>query len=221
MNKDGLYPLIVLGGGGHASVLVEILQDQGREIIAVVSPDDITSRSIFSGLQWLCSDNEVLKNYSKDSVRLVNGIGMLPNSKHRKAVGEYYSSLGYKFERIISSSAIVSDYSVLEEGTQVLHFGLVNTGASIGRHSIVNDGAIVEHDSKIGAFNHICPKATVCGQVKTGDDTFVGAGATIIQGIVVPSGSVVGAGVTVSNRYAIDHNYGAFSKTNVTGTGND
>ena len=34
-------PIVILGSGGHASVLAEILLNEGREIVAVVSPEPI------------------------------------------------------------------------------------------------------------------------------------------------------------------------------------
>ena len=31
-------PLVIIGGGGHASVIVDILKRQKREIVAVMTP---------------------------------------------------------------------------------------------------------------------------------------------------------------------------------------
>ena len=39
-------PLIIIGGGGHASVLVDILRSQNRQILALISPDDVSSRTV-------------------------------------------------------------------------------------------------------------------------------------------------------------------------------
>ncbi|TNZ44854.1 shikimate dehydrogenase, partial [Vibrio parahaemolyticus] len=42
-------PLVIIGGGGHASVLVDLLRNQNRTILAVMSPDDISTRQAFDG----------------------------------------------------------------------------------------------------------------------------------------------------------------------------
>ncbi|MFU7517972.1 serine acetyltransferase, partial [Clostridium sp. HCS.1] len=38
-------------------------------------------------------------------------------------------------------------------------------------NSIVNSGAIVEHDCKIGDFVHVAPGVTMSGSVAIGSDT--------------------------------------------------
>ena len=38
-------PLVMLGAGGHANVLAELLLAEGRSIIAVVSPKEVTDSS--------------------------------------------------------------------------------------------------------------------------------------------------------------------------------
>ena len=66
-----------------------------------------------------------------------------------------------------------------------------------GVNTIINSGAIVEHDCQIGAHAHIAPRATLCGNVVVGDHTFIGAGATIIEGVTIGSNVTVGAGSVV------------------------
>lgn len=195
MNKH--KPLVLIGGGGHASVLADILLDQGREILAVISPDDLSSRAVFAGLTHLTQDEEV-KRFSPESVHLVNGIGMLPRSTLRKRVNQQFLELGYQFETVIASDAHVSRFATIHSGAQILSGARVQTGAVIGEHTIVNSGALVEHDCQIGAYNHIAPRATLCGAVCTHEAVYIGANATVIQGLVLESQSVVGAGAIVN-----------------------
>ena len=79
MNK----PLILLGGGEQASVIAEILLSEGRNLVAVVSPQPIQANSPLAGIRRLVSDDELLKNYSLDDIQLVNGIGALPGQDLR------------------------------------------------------------------------------------------------------------------------------------------
>ncbi|HHX8580950.1 MULTISPECIES: acetyltransferase [Vibrio] len=183
----------MIGGGGHASVLTEILICQGREILAVISPENISQRPVFNGILHLKNDEDVLA-FSKEKVLLVNGIGMMPNSGFKRKINEYFLSLGYQFETVIADSAYVSCFSKIETGAQILPMAIVQTGATVGSHSIINTGALVEHDCKIGAYNHIAPKATLCGQVETQENVYVGASSTVIQGMSIGSGAIVGAG---------------------------
>lgn len=186
----------MIGGGGHASVLAEILLLQRREILAVISPECINHRAVFKGVTHLKNDEDVLE-FNKDQVLLVNGIGMAPKSNLKRKVNEYFLSLGYKFETVISNSATVSRFAKIETGSQILPSAIIQTGAVVGQHSIVNTAAIVEHDTRIGNYCHVAPRATLCGQVEVGASVYVGAGATVIQGVTLASGCIVGAGTTI------------------------
>ncbi|MGR5287479.1 acetyltransferase [Vibrio maritimus] len=187
----------MIGGGGHASVLVDILLSQGRDILAVISPEDIYQRSVFHGIPHLSLDKDVLR-YDKDQVLLVNGIGVMPRSSLKRRVNQHFLSLGYQFETVVADSASVSPFSDIESGAQILPMAVVQSGATVGCHSIINTGALVEHDCQIGEYNHIAPKATLCGQVETKENVYVGAGSIVIQGVVIGEGAIVGAGAVVT-----------------------
>lgn len=189
-------PIILIGGGGHASVIAEILLSQGRDIVSVISPNDIERRSIFKGITHFRKDDDVLA-YDQNQVVLVNGIGMTPKSKLKKKVNEYFLKLGYRFETVIADNAYISLCATIEEGAQILPMAIVHTGARVGCHSVVNTGAIIEHDCHIGPYNHIAPRATLCGEVETGSSVFIGAGAVIIQKITILENSIIGAGTSI------------------------
>ncbi|EKF9298858.1 acetyltransferase [Vibrio cholerae] len=195
MNKH--KPLILIGGGGHASVLADILLGQRRDIVAVISPNDLFLRAVFTGLVHLTQDEEV-KRFSPDSVYLVNGIGMLPRSTLRQRVNQQFLELGYQFETVIASDAHVSRFATIHSGAQILSGARVQTGAVVGEHTIVNSGALVEHDCQIGAYNHIAPNATLCGDVLTEENVYIGANATVIQGLALEAQSTVGAGAILT-----------------------
>lgn len=194
MNKH--KPLVLIGGGGHASVLADILLGQGRDIVAVISPDDLSSRAVFTGLVHLTQDEEV-KRFSPENVHLVNGIGMLPRSMLRQRVNQQFLELGYQFETVIASDAHVSRFTTIHSGVQILSGARVQTGAVIGEYTIVNSAALVEHDCQIGAYNHIAPRATLCGGISSEELVFIGAGAVICPGVSLGRKCIVGAGVTI------------------------
>lgn len=193
MANAGTKPIVLIGGGGHASVLADILLRQKRDICAVISPDDLGSRAVFNGLTQLLSDQDISR-YSPGEVELVNGIGMTPRSGLREKVNRYYLDAGYHFTTVIAESAEVSPHAQLADGVQVLSQALIQAGAVVGPHTIVNSRALVEHDCQLGAYNHIAPGAVLCGQVKTGSQVFIGAGAVILPNCDLGNESIVGAG---------------------------
>ena len=193
MNK----PLILLGGGEQASVIAEILLSEGRNLVAVVSPQLISSASPLAGIRRLVSDDELLKNYSLDDIQLVNGIGAIPGQDLRWELFDYYSNHGYRFASVISPYAILSKHLALEEGVQIMAGAIIQTNATIGKNCLINTGVIVEHDCKIGHHNHLAPGVTLNGSVTTADRVHIGTGANIIQGIKIGYGAVIGAGTSI------------------------
>ena len=55
----------------------------------------------------------------------------------------------------------------------------------------------MEHDCLVGDYVHISPGAILCGNVKLEEGVWVGAGATIKQGVTIGKWSVIGAGAVV------------------------
>lgn len=196
-NAASMLPIVLIGGGGHASVLADILLRQGREIVAVICPDDVSQRRVFSGIKQFIKDSDV-EQFSPNDVRLVLGVGAMPKSNFREKIASYFIELGYRFENVIAETAFVSEYATIGNGVQIMEGAVIQTGAFIGQHSIINTSVLVEHDCLVGAYNHLAPKATLCGQVETQHGCYIGANATVIQGITLGAFSIVGAGAILT-----------------------
>ena len=202
MNKPVSMPIIVLGGGGHAAVLIDVLLQLNYEIIAYVAPSQNLNEPIFSPLTWLEQDEHVL-SYDPTKVILVNGIGSIPGSSLlRRDLYQNFKVAGFDFLTVVSNSATVSRYAELAEGVQILPGAIVNCGARIGTNSIINSGAIVEHHCHIGQHNHLAPRATLSGGVVTQHQVHIGTGANIIQSLNIGENAVIGAGATVTKDIA-------------------
>ena len=76
---------------------------------------------------------------------------------------------------------------------------VVNAGAKIGCHCIVNTGGIVEHDSVLENFVHVSVGAKLCGTVHVGESTWIGAGAVVRNNLSIGSHCMIGAGAVVVN----------------------
>ena len=192
-------PVLILGSGGHASVIVDILRQLNYEIVGLVSPDNDSKSKVFSGIDFFISDDDVLK-FDKNKIKLVNGLGSLPGNKSRSLIYNKFVSLGYEFETIIASTAFISSYAELGNGVQVFPGVIIQAGASIGANSIINTGAIIEHDCIIGQNNHIAPGVTLSGQVTTEEQVHIGTGASVIQSVFIGKNTTVGAGAVINKN---------------------
>ena len=197
-------PLVILGAGGHAAVLVDILRQQERTILAVQAPELVPNRRVFSSLSHWTNEQPLL-DLVPDEVELVNGIGSLPGMSLRYQIYARYRALGFVFAQVIAGEAVVSRYAQLGDGVQILHRAVVQAGVCIGANSIINSGAIIEHDCQLGVDNHIAPGAVLSGGVCTGSRVHVGTGAAVIQGRMIGEEAVVAAGATLNQDLAAGH----------------
>ena len=189
--------VILLGGGGHARVLLGMLRRLQVEVLGVVDP------LLAVGSDWLgcrvLGGDDVVTGYGAEQIELVNGIGAMPkDAGNRARVFTHFSGLGYRFSSVIDPRAFVADDAELASGVQVMAGVIIQAGTIIAENCIVNSGAIVEHDCRIGRHVHIAPGVTLCGAVQVADEAHIGAGAVVIQGIAIGSRSIVGAASVVT-----------------------
>ncbi|WP_342508849.1 acetyltransferase [Sporosarcina sp. FSL K6-2383] len=189
MNK----PVIIIGNGGHASVLVEILIAQQREIIGYTAPREGTD--LFS-LPYLRTD-DVITNYNPEEIDLVLGLGTINISSQRKLIFEEYKARGFTFANVIHSMAIVSPSARIGQGVQIMAGAIIQTNVVLQDNVIINTGSIIDHGSTIGSHAHLAPGTTLSGGVSIGGSCHIGTGASIIQGIAVGNETLIGAGSVV------------------------
>lgn len=187
-------PVIVIGGGGHAKVVISNLLQCRGNILGFVDLDP-TRPSLF-GVRNLGSDAAVLLHAPAD-VRLVNGVGSTASTANRQDVYDRFTRQGYSFATVKHPSAIILPGVQIEQGAQIMAGAILQPGSTVGPNAIVNTGAIIDHDCVIGAHAHVAPGVTLSGGVHIGAGAHVGTGATVIQRIQVGAGSVVGAGALV------------------------
>ena len=190
-------PLVLLGAGGHARVLVALARAAGYEILGVCDPV-LAARNVakWEGLSVL-GDDQALKHLAPDRVELMLGVGQLAAGNVREQIYVSWRAQGYAFPALVHPTAWTAPSVVLRDGVQVMAGAVIQPNCDIGENSIVNTRASVDHDCRIGRDVHVAPGATLCGSVTVEDRAFIGAGATVIQGVRVGKSAVVGAGVTL------------------------
>lgn len=178
MNKK----VVIIGAGGHAHVISDIIKRSGDEVIGYLD-DDLSKPGVLGKI-------EDCQKYI-DSLFII-GIG---DNEIRKKISEKYSNL--KYYNAIHSNAIISEDAIIGEGTIIMANAVINPKAKIGKHCIINTSSVVEHDCIIDDYVHISPNATLCGTVKICNCTHVGAGAVIKNNTGVFAKSIIGAGAVV------------------------
>ena len=187
---------IVIGGGGHAKMVLEILRLQRKVRIAGVADPNRALKSV-AGLPVLGGD-EVLPDARKRGIGcFAVGVGGVPDNRPRAALYRKAVEAGLKPLQAIHPSSVVSKSAVLGAGTMVLPGAVINPDAVLGVNVIVNSAAVVEHDVRIADHAHVAPGAVLCGGAEIGEGAFIGAGAVVIQGVRIGAWAVVAAGAVV------------------------
>ncbi|MBC9784431.1 acetyltransferase [Heliobacterium chlorum] len=191
-----MKPSLLLGMGGHARVLLDILGKRRWPLLGFIAKDDPGREAFLAGIPVLGNDESVYE-YPANSVYLINGVGTTGKSTVRRSLYERFISSGYQFATIVHPSALLADGIELAKGCQVMAGAVIQPGCFIGENSIINTRAVIDHDCSIGKHVHVAPGAVLCGDVKVEDNVMVGAGATVIQGIYIGADSIIAAGAVV------------------------
>jgi sugar O-acyltransferase (sialic acid O-acetyltransferase NeuD family) len=189
-------PLLLIGAGGHARVLLDALWAQGKSIIGVVDNDSAKHGITLLGSKVIGGD-EVVAGLDPTTVALVNAVGAVRNLSLRQAIYDRFRKAGYIFSGVTHPSAVLAADVELGQGAQIMAGVVIQSGTIIGENVIVNTKSGVDHDCVIGAHAHIAPGATLCGGVRVGEGAFIGAGATVIQGVTLGRNCLVAAGAVV------------------------
>lgn len=186
-------PLIIIGAGGHAKVLIDTLLLQGVSVLGIVDIDEKKIGTSILNLRVLGND-QYLEHYNAKDIKLVNGVGSTQSMYMRKMVYLKYKRAGYCFKSIIHPSAIVATSVQFGEGVQIMAGAVLQADCYVGDNSIINTCASIDHDCNIGEHVHIAPGCVLSGSIQIGANTHIGAGCTIIQGRKIGSNVLAGAG---------------------------
>lgn len=178
---------VILGAGGHASSVSDVLRSSGQVVLAVSGEATIRWDVVV-----LPSDKSALDMAVDRDAYIALGIG---DNAVRLALTR---SLPRQFLRpAVSVMSTCSDRAEIGLGVSVLHHAHVGPGVRLGDAVIVNTAAIVEHDSVVGDGAHVAPGACLLGGSTVGRRTLVGSGARILPGVSVGDNVTVGAGAVV------------------------
>ena len=182
---------VVLGAGGHARSVVDVLERAGHTVVAVTGQT--------GGQPWhvdvLADDGDALSLIERDGLHACVAVGS--NAARARLVADLVAR-GVSAPPVVASTATVSPRSRLGAGTVVLEHAHVGPAAELGDAVIVNTAAVVEHDCAVGHAAHLAPGAVLLGAASVGEATLVGSGARVLPGVAVGAHVTVGSGAVVT-----------------------
>lgn len=173
----------LIGAGGHAKVIADILIACGRPPVAFL--DDAPPHNYVLGIPVI--QGLVL---AEPGSAVIVAVG---DNDTRMRLARRYTV----FDVAVHPSATVSRDAEIGPGSVVMAGAVINAGARVGAHCIINTNATVDHDCLISDFAHVAPGATLGGNVQVGIGSMVGLGASVSHGRIIGEYTIVGAGSTV------------------------
>ncbi len=210
-----LQSILLVGAGGHAESCIDVIEAQGRFVIAGLTGTAAEVGTRVLGYAVLASDEELPGLVSRHPHALV-ACGQIRSPDLRIQLFARLRSLGYELPVIVSPRAYVSGHAVLGAGTIVMHGAVVNAGATVGCNCIINSQALIEHGATIGDHCHVATAAVVNGEARVGAGTFIGSRAVLRERAVLAERSLVAMGEQVRGDSAEERAPGAASAPGAT-----
>jgi len=194
--------ILLIGGGGHCNSVIDVIESEGiYSIMGILDSKEKIGQKIL-GHEIIGSDDDI-EEFLKICKNFHVTIGHIKNNNKRQFLFYKVKELGGNFPTIIASTAYVSKYSNIAEGTIVMHNVTINSNVKIGVNCILNTSSVIEHDSIIENHCHISTGAFINGECRIGENSFIGSNATVIQSITIGKKNLIAAGsVVIKNTQA-------------------
>ncbi len=191
--------LLIIGAGGHGTVLADIARLNGYTQIQFLDDADVRRTDGYPVVGRAADFVQYLA-----STDFVVAVG---NNDIRAAISQTLTENGAKLATLVHPQAVIGENVTVGEGTVIMAGAVVNPGARIGKGVILNTCCSVDHDCVIRDYAHISVGAHLCGTVSVGRGTFVGAGATVINQVTICAEATVGAGAVVVKNIEVVGTY--------------
>lgn len=188
MTRSVSRTLCVLGGGGHAKVVIATARAAGFSTIRVF--DDAPAR-IGTKLLDIPVEPDLAGVLDDPQAFAVLAIG---DNATRSRLG---SQPRCELAVIVHPTAHVESGVELGAGTVVFAGAVVQPDTRLGRNVIVNTGATIDHDCLLGDAVHLAPGCHLAGNVTLEAGVFLGIGTVVIPGRRIGAWTTVGAGAAV------------------------
>lgn len=181
--------LVIIGSGGHAGVVIDAVRNLGTWDIVGLYDETVGPGGICQGYRLIGRPD------FRDDYFYHVAIG-------DNAVRERLSKIPrLKWENVFHRHS-VQPKEIPCCGPWGSFFGaysVIGNNSHVGDFCIVNTGAILEHDSSLGDFSHLCPGVVTGGRVKIGSRTTIGLNASIRDGVTIGNNCVIGMASNVLN----------------------
>jgi UDP-perosamine 4-acetyltransferase len=186
--------VVVIGSGGHAKVVIELVQAEGK--YQILGCTGLAETGFVLGDIPILGTDTVLPAVLAKGVK--NAFVAIGDNHLRLRLLSQVSEMGFRLINAVSPNAVVSPSATLGRGIAIMAGAVINASAKIGDGAIINTNAGVDHDCCIGNGAHIGPGSALAGNVEVGRESFLGIGTCVLPRIRIGNRAIIGAGSVVT-----------------------
>jgi sugar O-acyltransferase (sialic acid O-acetyltransferase NeuD family) len=197
LSRYGRGDAVIVGGSGHARAVMDALRHSGFSIIGALDAT-IPVGSVVAGEIRVLGNEALLEELYGRGVRTAFvGVGGATSNVVRRQVFARLIAHGFHLPPIVPAGAHLGELSTLGAATYLFPGANVGPAVRIGDDCIINQNAVVAHDSIIGDHVHLAPNAVVAGDCRIGEGSTLGMCATLLFG------AKIGANCLIHNKVAV------------------
>ena len=190
--------LIIVGDGGHAKVIIDIILKMDKyKILGVTSKQK--KEGMFFGVPILGSDDILKRYYDEGCKNIVIGLGGFKDNLLRTKIFNEYYEKGFNIVNIIDPSSIISPTVKLGMGVVIFPGVILNTEVRINNNVIIATGSSIDHESIIEENSLISAGVTIGANTILRSGVLCALGSKVVSAIEIGKNTLIAAGAVVVN----------------------
>jgi sugar O-acyltransferase (sialic acid O-acetyltransferase NeuD family) len=185
--------IVIIGSSGHAKVIIDIVQKEGKYKIAGLLDRYRKVDEQTMGYPVLGKEEDLTELTNLHSLK--GTIVAIGDNFIRSNVAARVRAIcpDLPFVNAIHPKASIATNVSIGEGTVLMAGVSVNPCCTVGRFCILNTNSSLDHDSTMEDFASLAPGATTGGNCRIGEYSAISIGAVLIHGVHIGEQSVIGA----------------------------
>ena len=195
-----MHDLIIIGNGGHAKIVIDILEERGDyNILGIITKNKGDEIGI-GGYPILGNDSLLKELFNKGVKFAVLGVGGYTDNSLRKRIYNNLKKIGFQIISAIHPTASLSKTVLMGEANVIFAGVVINPYVRLENNIIVGTGSTIDHDSIIKDHSLISAGVTVGARTKIEEEVILALGSKVMAGVTICKGALIGAGALVTGE---------------------
>jgi sugar O-acyltransferase (sialic acid O-acetyltransferase NeuD family) len=197
--KLNLIPIIIMGGGGGAKMLIDALKHSKQYQVVGILDDKLELGINVLGVCVVGRLSDVNKLLAININNFVLAFGVLSQRNIRYELYLKFKKMGCNFPNIIHPKAVVEESVIMGEGNVILAMANVGSCVKMGNLNYINNNALVSHDCELQDNIHLAPSSVLASSITIESNVLVGMNTTLYYGISIGNGVTILNGLVINN----------------------